>query len=119
MLHSAPATAIDKKFVKKGETIVFEFISGNPSTGYRTDDTYVSIEYKQAKQWKPLLSDMAWSTTIRWEKLDDNLIAKVSWAVPKNLASGDYRIKHLGNYRLTKDEFKQFESVPAEFKVDD
>ena len=111
--------SIDKKRVKKGETIVVKFISGNPSTGYRNDDTYVSIEYKQGDDWKTVLTDHAWSTIVRWQELDDNLIAKISWTVPKDSATGIYRIKHLGNYRLTKVEFKQFESVSPEFTVED
>ncbi len=109
--------ALDKTQVKKGETVSVEFWSGNPSTGYRNDDTYISIQRKQGDNWQPVLSDMAWSTIIRWVEQDDALVAQISWTVPADMASGTYRIKHLANYRLTTDEFIEFESHSPEFKV--
>jgi neutral ceramidase len=111
--------ALDKKLVKKGEEVSVEFWSGNPSTGYRDDDVFVSIERKQEGIWQSVLTDTAWSTIIRWREEDDGLVAGVSWAVPANVASGTYRIKHLGNYRLTLDEFRQFETTSPEFQVVD
>jgi neutral ceramidase len=111
--------SIDKTSLKTGDTISVEFLSGHPSTGYRNDDTYVSIEQKSAGNWKSILTDMAWSTIIRWEEKGDNLIAQVSWTVPKNIQRGTYRIKHLGNYRLTSDMFEEFEAASPEFQVVD
>ncbi len=111
--------SMDKTKVTKGEKVLIEFYSGNPSTGYRTDDSFVSIERQQGDDWQPVLTDMDWSTIIRWKEKGDALVAQVSWTVPKNIVSGTYRIKHLGNYRLTTDEFKQFESNSPEFKVVD
>jgi len=111
--------AMDKTAVKKGEKIAVEFWSGHPSTGYRNDDSYVSVEHKLSDSWQPVLSDMAWSTIIRWHEQDDGLVAQVSWTVPAAVASGRYRIKHLGNYRLRGDEFIQFETVSPEFTVEE
>jgi neutral ceramidase len=109
--------AMNKTSVKAGETIWVEFLSGNPSTGYRNDDTYISIEQKQGEQWKTIFTDMAWSTIIRWEEKGDNLIAKVNWTIPLDMTGGIYRIKHLGNYRFTLDTFEQFEAVSPEFQI--
>ena len=62
---------------------------------------------------------MAWSTIIRWKEHDDGLVAELSWAVPATVASGTYRIKHSGNYRLTVDKLTPFETTSPEFKVED
>jgi neutral ceramidase len=109
--------AMNKASVKVGNTIEVEFLSGNPSIGYRDDDTYVSIEQKLGEQWKPVFTDMTWSTIIRWEDRDDHLVAKVSWTIPVDTLTGVYRIKHLGNYRFTVDTFEQLEAVSPEFQV--
>ncbi len=111
--------SFDSTVIKKGEKVSVAFWSGNPSTGYRHDDAFVSIERKQGERWQPVLSDMSWSTIIRWTQEGGGIVAQVSWTVPANMQSGTYRIKHLGNYRLKADEFKQFESHSPEFKVVD
>jgi neutral ceramidase len=108
---------MNKTSIKSGETISIAFLSGNPSTGYRKDNTYVSIEHKQGDNWKPVLTDVAWSTIIHWEDKGAHFIAKVSWTVPTDMISGTYRIKHLGNYRFTTDSFEQFEAVSPNFTV--
>ena len=110
--------AIDKTLVAVGETVSAEFWSGNPSTGYRFDDNFVTIERQYHDSWKPILNDAAWSTIVRWKEADDGLIAQVSWTVPVGIASGTYRIKHSGNYRLTSDDFTLFESTSPAFSVD-
>jgi len=111
--------AIDKAVLKKGESISVEFWSGNPSTGYRSDDSYVRIERQVNDRWQPVLSDGAWSTIIRWKEQGESLVAQVSWTVPETMSSGSYRITHLGNYRLTTAEFTQFEAVSPVFKVEE
>ncbi len=111
--------SLNSTLIKKGEKVSVAFWSGNPSTGYRHDDAFISIERKQGERWQPVLSDMDWSTIIRWTQEGDGIVAQVSWTVPDNIQSGTYRIKHLGNYRLKPDEFKQFESHSPEFKVVD
>lgn len=108
---------MDKSTVKAGESITLRFVSGNPSTGYRKDNTYVSVEYKDKDGWVSVLTDMAWSTIIKWKEEDDFLLAEIQWTAPKNIKPGVYRVKHLGNYRLTTDEFHEFESVSPEFNV--
>jgi len=111
--------SLDTTVIKKGEKVSVAFWSGNPSTGYRSDDAFVSIERKQGDVWHPVLSDMAWSTIIRWEEEGDGMVARVSWTVPEKMQSGTYRIKHLGNYRLNTQEFQQFESHSPQFRVVD
>ncbi|WP_299080188.1 neutral/alkaline non-lysosomal ceramidase N-terminal domain-containing protein [uncultured Paraglaciecola sp.] len=108
---------INKVSLRSGETVTVDFWSGHPSTGYRKDDTFVIIEQKQGSIWVPVLSDMAWSTVIRWKEQGSGLLAAVSWTVPKSIANGTYRIKHLGNYRLTQHEFKLFEGVSPNITV--
>lgn len=111
--------SLDKIVVKKTDTVTVEFWSANPSTGYSQADSVAGIERKENNRWQTVLTDMAWSTIIRWKEHDDGLIAQLSWAVPATVASGTYRIKHSGNYRLTVDKLTPFETTSPEFKVED
>lgn len=108
---------VEKNKVKKGEAINIEFVSGHPSSGYRPDNQYVIIEKQTANGWQAVHSDMDWSTVIRWYEQGNAMIAQVNWTVPMNTAAGSYRIKHLGNYRLTTNEFKLFEATSHIFDV--
>jgi neutral ceramidase len=108
---------IDKHTVKKGEQIRTEFLSGHPSTGYRDDDTYVEIEKEVLGEWVVVHTDVDWSTIIRWEERGGIMRAEVSWTVPHNTQAGTYRIKHLGNYRLTAQSMEQFEAASPPFEV--
>lgn len=110
---------IDKALVKKGESITVEFWSGNPATGYRDDNSYLTIEQKQANVWQPVLTDMNWSTIIRWHEESNGMVAKIIWTVPADTSNGIYRIKHLGNYRLKVDALEQFETISPKFEVID
>lgn len=99
------------------ETVEVEFWSGNPSSGYGQTDNFVQIEHKVSRGWKPLYGDMDWSTTIRWRQEDEGMLAKISWTIPDTTAVGTYRIRHLGRYRIHKDQLDEFEAVSVEFKV--
>ena len=62
-------------------------------------------------------TDMDWSTIIRWQEQNDAMHARVIWTVPLTTEPGNYRIKHLGNYRLTPERMAFFEADSPVFTV--
>jgi neutral ceramidase len=100
-----------------GDTVVVDFRSGNPSTGYRSGNNYLLVEQKRDGVWRTLYGDMDWSTVIRWREEDNGMIARVTWHVPEETAPALYRIKHLGQYRLKPDQIEEFESASPEFEI--
>jgi len=100
-----------------GETITAEFWSGNPSSAYRSGNNYLHIEQLINEKWHAIYGDMDWSTIIRWREEDKGMIASVIWNVPRGTRPGTYRIKHYGQYRLTVEEWEEFEAISPEFKI--
>ena len=100
-----------------GEKVFVDFWSGNPSTAYRTGNNYLLIEQNKSGDWQPLYGDMDWSTIIRWREEDAGMVARVSWSIPMQTEPGIYRVKHLGQYRLTAGNPLEFESSSPEFEI--
>ena len=84
----------------KGETVVAEFWSNNPTANYVTGNNYLLVESKTSTGWQAIASDSDWDTTIRWRKKRGSFVAKLSWRIPQGTAAGDYRITHLGQDTL-------------------
>ena len=100
-----------------GETIQIDFWSGNPSAGYSKKNNFIQIEQQTAQGWQVLYGDMDWSTTIRWRKEEDALLARVSWTIPKETPVGTYRIKHQGVYRTLPEQLEEFNATSPKFTV--
>jgi len=85
---------------RKGETVVAEFWSSNPTAYYITGNNYLLVEIKTSTGWQPVASDSDWDTTIKWRKKRGSFVARLSWHTAVDVAAGDYRITHLGQDTL-------------------
>ncbi len=81
---------------RKGETVVAEFWSANPTAHYTTGTNTLLVEHRAATDWQAVASDSDWSTRVRWRVEDDAYIAQLSWEVPLETRAGDYRLTHFG-----------------------
>lgn len=81
---------------KKGDTVVAEFWSSNPSANFRTGNNYMLVERKADGGWKVVATDSDWSTVVRWRTVKKSLVAELHWTVPSTITSGEYRISHRG-----------------------
>nr|MCS5594739.1 neutral/alkaline non-lysosomal ceramidase N-terminal domain-containing protein [Porticoccaceae bacterium] len=82
---------------RKGETVVAEFWSNNPSANYVTGSNYMQVDSKTSAGWQTVATDSDWNTTVRWRNKGESFIAKLSWQTPANTKVGEYRITHLGH----------------------
>ena len=80
----------------KGETVIAEFWSTNPTAHYTTGDNFLLVEHRTAAGWQAVADDGDWSTRVRWRLEDDTYIAQLSWEVPPDASTGDYRLTHFG-----------------------
>ena len=80
----------------KGDVIVAEFWSTNPSSRYVTGNNYMLVEVKTSTGWQTIATDSDWATTVRWRKKDESFIATLSWQAPKTAEAGEYRLTHQG-----------------------
>jgi neutral ceramidase len=81
---------------RKGDTVVAEFWSANPTAHYTTGTNTLLVEHRPAADWQAVATDSDWSTRVRWRAEDDAYIAQLSWEVPLDTPAGDYRLTHFG-----------------------
>ncbi|MEH6909693.1 MAG: neutral/alkaline non-lysosomal ceramidase N-terminal domain-containing protein [Oceanicoccus sp.] len=103
---------------RRGEEVIAEFWSGNPSSQYRSGNNYLQIQRQNNGIWHPVHGDMDWSTTIRWREDEEGMIARIVWRVPTSAKSGVYRVKHFGQYRQIPGQLEEFEALSAEFEIE-
>ena len=85
---------LHKREYEKGEIIIADFWSTNPSNHYVTGNNYMVVEVKTQDGWDIIATDSDWNTTIRWRIENSAAIAQLSWEIPLEAASGDYRLRH-------------------------
>jgi len=92
------ALPLPREQYSAGETIVSEFWSGNPSAKHGSISNFLTIELLHDGKWLPVARDSDWETKIMWRPHEEEtqLIAKVIWETPVDLAPGTYRIRHFG-----------------------
>jgi neutral ceramidase len=90
------ALPLEKSDYESGETVTIDFWSANPTEHYVTGSNFLRVEHRTPSGWQVVADDGDWSTRVRWRMEDDAYIAELSWEVPDDTPSGDYRISHSG-----------------------
>jgi neutral ceramidase len=85
-----------KTHYQGGETVLTEFWSTNPTAHYPTGNNFLLIEQKTAKGWQAIADDSDWSTRIRWRIEGGAYVAQISWEIPADTPTGEYRLTHSG-----------------------
>ena len=94
--HYGDALPMLKREYESGETVTIDFWSSNPTAHYVTGNNFLRVEYRTPAGWQVVADDGDWSTRVRWRLEDDAYVAELSWEVPDDAPSGDYRISHHG-----------------------
>jgi neutral ceramidase len=90
------ALPLEKTRYSRGETVVAEFWSSNPSAYYQTGNNFLLVEYQAATGWQPAANDGDWNTRVHWRVEDNALLASLSWQIPADSKAGEYRLTHIG-----------------------
>jgi neutral ceramidase len=94
--HYGDPLPLAKTKYLRGETLIAEFWSANPTAHYTTGNNFLLVEHRTAAGWQAVADDGAWSTRVRWRIEDNAYIAELSWEVPLDTSAGDYRVTHFG-----------------------
>ena len=120
--HSPQEIAIplEKKKYEKGDLITASFYSGNPTATYDRQQIFMGVEMLQGTSWIEIGNDYDWSTKIRWGQDDESegLIAKLSWQSAKDSPSGQYRIRHKGNFASSGGGVENINETSTIFHID-
>ena len=87
---------------QKGQTAFVSFWTGHPKNDLKIQGTYLEVQRKVAGSWQKVADDNDWETFYRWKRIDPvwgSSRAEISWSIPADAPSGEYRIKHYGAYK--------------------
>ncbi|KAK7494429.1 hypothetical protein BaRGS_00014321 [Batillaria attramentaria] len=104
-----------------GSVVEVTFISANPRNDLKTNDTFLTVEQKQADgTWKVMFTDRDWETRYKWE-IESLLLGEsnaiIRWDIPEHMQDGTYRIRHFGTSKSMLGTMKPFEGKTREFLV--
>jgi neutral ceramidase len=119
-IHQDIAIPLARKNYEKGEVITANFYSGNPTATYDREQIFMGIEMLQGTSWIEIGNDYDWSTKIRWVQDDESegLIASLSWKSAKDSQSGQYRIRHKGNFMSSDGGVESMNEISDTFHLD-
>ena len=119
-LRQEIAIPLEKKKYEKGDLITAGFYSGNPTATYDREQIFMGVEMLQGTSWIEIGNDYDWSTKIRWGQDDESegLIAKLSWQSAKDSQSGQYRIRHKGNFARPGGGVENINETSTIFHID-
>lgn len=95
-MHYGDPLPLAKTQYQRGESVLIEFWSANPTAHFTTGNNFLQVERRTPSGWQVVADDGDWSTRVRWRRDDDAYIAQLSWAAPAEAPAGDYRIIHYG-----------------------
>nr|CAH0108394.1 unnamed protein product [Daphnia galeata] len=106
-------------FVRPNETVTATFVAGHPRNDLMTGKTFMTVEVKEANNWKVIRTDAHFDTFFFWERTSavGQSEAHLRWIVPADTPDGDYRISHFGYYKNIDASIVPYNGTTESFKV--
>jgi len=107
----------------RGQTAEVVFWSAHPKNDLRTQDTFLTVERKNADgTWQAVADDGDVATRYTWSRVDclPTLAcshATIDWTIPSDAAPGTYRVRHFGNSKALDGTISAFTGTSRQFKV--
>lgn len=84
----------------RGSQVKVTFRGGHPKNNLRTQNSYLIVQRKVGSNWQDYAYDWDWNTEYRWKRKGvDRSDIDIIWRIPADTPSGDYRIRHFGNWK--------------------
>ncbi|XP_076452014.1 neutral ceramidase B-like [Babylonia areolata] len=104
-----------------GSVVEVTFISANPRNDLRTNDTFLTVEQKEADgSWTVIFTDADWETRYYWKMTSlvfGESDAIIQWEIPEAQSFGTYRVQHFGSSKSITGTIKRFTGKSREFLV--
>ena len=91
-----------KTSYNRGDTAFVSFWTGHPKNDLKTQSSYLEVQQKVAGGWQKVADDNDWQTFYQWKRIDPvwgSSRAEISWNIPLDVQTGEYRIVHYGAYK--------------------
>lgn len=86
----------------RGQRVEVSFWTGHPKNNLHQNGTFLEVQRWDGATWRTVATDGDWNTTYRWERVDPvwgTSRAVIGWDIPATAATGQYRIRHYGDYK--------------------
>lgn len=86
----------------RGSRVSVEFWTGHPKNNQRLNGSFLEVQRWNGAQWQVVATDSDWSTIYHWVRVDPawgSSKAVISWDIPADAQTGQYRIVHYGDYK--------------------
>jgi neutral ceramidase len=101
-----------------GSSVSAVFWGAHPKNNLRTQGTFLEVQKNENGKWTTLFKDLDPCTIYSWKRdFIANSNVTISWNIPKNTQSGEYRLCHHGNFKDFSGKISPYEGVSSSFKV--
>jgi neutral ceramidase len=86
----------------RGQRVEVSFWTGHPKNNLRLNGTFLEVQRWDGAAWRTVAVDGDWNTSYRWVRIDPvwgTSQAVIGWTIPADAATGQYRIRHYGDYK--------------------
>ena len=86
----------------RGQRVDVSFWTGHPKNNLRLNGTFLEVQRWDGAAWRTVAVDGDWNTSYRWVRIDPvwgTSQAVIGWTIPADAATGQYRIRHYGDYK--------------------
>ena len=102
----------------KGSEVVVVFRGGHPKNNLKTQSSFLTVQRKQGSDWVDHAHDWDWETEYKWTRRGlDRSDIQITWRIPAETPSGEYRIKHDG-HRKSWFRVRSYSGTSSTFSVD-
>jgi neutral ceramidase len=85
-----------------GQRVTVVFVAAHPANDLHRGGTFLRVERSEGNGWPTIQDDGDWSTRFTWRRAGPGQSeVTISWDIPNQVESGQYRISYLGD---AKDE---------------
>ncbi|XP_063912846.1 neutral ceramidase-like [Zophobas morio] len=103
-----------------GDTVVVKFVSGSPRHDVMHGRTFLTVEKSTGDDWVVVATDANWETRLWWERTNSETgesEVTIEWDVGEGVEAGEYRIRHIGNYKGQDGDIYPYEGLSDTFTV--
>lgn len=87
-------------YYRKGSTARVVFWGAHPNNDLKTNNTYLTVERWNGRNWQAILYDRHPETKLTWNRNGvANSHITIEWKIPQATPSGYYRIRHFGKWK--------------------
>ena len=105
-------------FYKAGTIAKVIFWGAHPKNNLRTQGTFLEVQRNEGDKWVTIFTDLDHCTIYKWSRdFIANSKITITWDIPADTKSGEYRIVHYGDSRDSSGKINSYQGISNNFKI--